>query len=43
MSEFKSFKEELPCKKKLYSSLTDRKFTDKVYEHVFLRFGINPK
>ena len=28
----KKFKEELPSKEKFYSSLTDRKITDKVYE-----------
>ena len=35
MSDFKMFKEELPCKDMLCSSLTDRKVSDKEYEHVF--------
>ena len=34
MSDFEKFKEELPSKEKFYSSLTDRKITDKEYEHV---------
>ena len=34
MSDFDKFKEELPNKEKLYSSLTDRKISDKEYEHV---------
>ena len=34
MSDFEKFKEELPCKEKFYSCcLTDRKITDKEYEH----------
>ena len=33
MSDFEKFEEELPSKGKLYSSLTDRKITDKEYEH----------
>ena len=34
MSGFEKFKEELPSKEKFYSSLTDRKISDKEYEHV---------
>ena len=34
MTDFKKFKEELPSKEKFYSSLTDRKITDKECEHV---------
>ena len=34
MSDFEKFKEELPIKEKFYSSLTDRKISDKEYEHV---------
>ena len=34
MSNFEKFKEELPSKEIFYSSLTDRKITDKEYEHV---------
>ena len=34
MSDFEKFKDELPNKEKLYSSLTDRKISDKEYEHV---------
>ena len=34
MSDFKNFKEELPSKEKLFSSLTDRKINGKVCEHV---------
>ena len=34
MSDFEKFKEELPGKEKFYSSLTDRKISDKEYEHV---------
>ena len=33
MSDFEKFKEELPSKKKFYSSLTDRKVAGKIYEH----------
>ena len=29
MNDFEKFKEKLPNKEKFYSSLTDRKFTDK--------------
>ena len=29
MGNFEKFKEELPCKEKFYSSLTDRKISDK--------------
>ena len=35
MSDFEKFKEELPSKEKFYSSLTDKKVSDKEYEHVF--------
>ena len=35
MTHFEKFKEKLPCKEKLYSSLIDRKINDKKYEHVF--------
>ena len=31
---FEKFKKELPSKEKFYSSLTDRKISDKEYEHV---------
>ena len=34
MTDFEKFKEELPSKEKFYSSLTDRKITDKEYEHI---------
>ena len=34
MSNFEKFKEELPSKEKFYSSLTDRKVSDKEHEHV---------
>ena len=34
MSDFEKFKEELPSKEKFYSSLSDRKITDKEYEQV---------
>ena len=34
MSDFEKCKEELPSKEKFYSSLTNRKITDKEYEHV---------
>ena len=34
MTDFEKLKEELPSKKKFYSSLTDRKITDKEYKHV---------
>ena len=33
MSDFEKFKEELPTKEK-FSSLADRKITDKEYEHL---------
>ena len=35
MSDFEKFKEQLPSKKKFYSSLTSKKTSDKEYEHVF--------
>ena len=35
MIDFEKFKEELPRKEKFYSSLTNRKISDKEYEHVF--------
>ena len=34
MSNFGKFKEELPSKEKIYSSLTDKKFSHKEYDHV---------
>ena len=34
MSYFEKFTEELSSKEKFYSSLTDRKISDKEYEHV---------
>ena len=34
MINFEKFKEKLPSKEKRYSFLTDRKITDKKYEHV---------
>ena len=34
MSYFEKFKEELPGKEKFYSPLTDRKISNKEYEHV---------
>ena len=34
MNHFEKFKEELPSKEKFYSSLTDRKISDKEYEYV---------
>ena len=34
MNDFEKFKEELPSKKKLYSSLTNKKNNEKEYEHV---------
>ena len=34
MSDFEKFKEELPSRKKFYSSWTDRRISDKEYEHV---------
>ena len=40
MSDFEKFKEELPSKKKFYSSLTNRKIND---EECFLMFGKNLK
>ena len=33
MSVFERFKEELSCKEKFYSSSTDRKISNKEYEH----------
>ena len=35
MIDFEKFKKELPSKEKFYSSLTNRKISDKEYEHVF--------
>ena len=35
MSDFEKFEEELPSKEIFYSSLTNRKTTDKEYEHGF--------
>ena len=34
MSDFEKFKEKLPSKEKIYSSLTCRKINDKECEHV---------
>ena len=34
MSGFEKFKERLPSKEKIYSSLTGKNFSDKEYEHV---------
>ena len=34
MSDFEEFKEDLHSKKTFYSSLTDRKISDKEYQHV---------
>ena len=34
MSDFENFKETLPSKEKFYSLLSDRKISDKEYEHV---------
>ena len=34
MSDFENFKEELPSKKKLYSSLTGKTIGDKEYKHI---------
>ena len=34
MSHFEKFKEELPCKEKFYSSLTNKRISDKEYEYV---------
>ena len=34
MSDFEKFKEELPRKESIYSSLTDKKTSDKEYNHV---------
>ena len=34
MSDFEEFNKELPSKERFYSSLTNRKITDKTYEHV---------
>ena len=36
MSDFEKFKEELLSKEKFYSSLTDRKITDKEYDHFII-------
>ena len=40
MSDFEKFKEELASKEKFYSSLTDRKISDKEYEHVLNLWNI---
>ena len=42
MNDFGKFKEELPCKEAFYSLLTERKISDKEYEHVVM-FEINLK
>ena len=34
MKEFENFKEQLPSKEKFYSSLANKKITDKEYGHV---------
>ena len=34
MTDIKKFKEELPSKKKFYSSLTGKKISNKEYDHV---------
>ena len=34
MTHFEKFKEELPGKEKFYNLLTDKKITDKKYEHI---------
>ena len=34
LSDFEKIEEKLPCIEKLYSSLTDRKTSEEVYEHV---------
>ena len=34
MTDFEKFKEELPRKERFYSSLTDKKITDKKFEHI---------
>ena len=34
MSDFEKFKEDLSSEEKFYSSLADRKISDKEYEHV---------
>ena len=39
MGDFEKFKEALPSKEKFYSSLTDRKISDREYEHA-LNFWI---
>ena len=36
MSNFEKLKTELPSKEKFYSSLTNRKISDKEYEHVLI-------
>ena len=43
MSNFEKFKEELPSKEKFYSSLTNRKVSDKEYEHVLNVWKKNSK
>ena len=35
MIDFEKFKKELPSKEKFYSSLTNRKISDKEYKHIF--------
>ena len=39
MSDFQKFREELPGKERFYSSLTDRKISDKEHQHVFNVFN----
>ena len=41
MCDFEKFQEELPCKEKFHSTLTDRKIIDKEYEHTILMYKYN--
>ena len=40
MSDFETFKEQLPSKEKFYSSLTGKNISDKEYEHVLKAWNI---
>ena len=40
MSDFETFKEQLPSKEKFYSSLTGKNISDKEYEHVLKVWNI---
>ena len=40
MSDFEMFKEELPSKEKFYSSLIDRRISDKEHEQFWKKFKI---